>query len=126
MVEWLRNQSRLPRSSRPSPASALRATHTPLSGSVQPALATQRFAAVAAANGCTIIEGADVVALEKRGLAIQATTADTVFNAHHVLLAGGARAAPPAAALGVRLPVVPVKGVVCTSCTAPSPAHSGR
>ena len=117
VVEWLRNQSEIA-ALEPALAggSALCATHTPLSGSVQPALATQRFAAVAAANGCTIIEGADVVALEKRGLAIQATTADgRVFNAHHVVLAAGARAAPLAAALGVRLPVVPVKGVVCTS-----------
>ena len=144
-VEWLGDQSEI---ARLEPAlaggSALCATHTPLSGSVQPALATQRFAAVAAANGCAIIEDADVVSLRecgplhkwgvkapgrgvqgmaaKKKAAFQATTADgRVFTARHVVLAAGAAAAPLASELGVNLPVAPVKGVVCTSTAHAAP-----
>ena len=124
VVEWLGDQSEI---AKVEPAlaggSAMCATHTPLSGSVQPALATQRFAAVAAANGCAVIEDAEVTSLRKcasrKGSAsntFEATTADgRVFAARHVVIAAGATAAPLADSLGVHLPVAPVKGVVCTS-----------
>ena len=101
--------------------SALCATHTPMSGSVQPALATQRFAALAAANGCSVVEGAECVSLtpfaNKHGTAmVEATTADgRRYCAKHVVIASGHRSVPLAHSLGVSLPLVPVKGVICVS-----------
>ena len=129
VVEWCGHQDEIV-ALEPALAggTALCATHTPLSGSVQPALATQRFAAVAASNGCAIIEGADVVSLQKckskqknHYKAYKATTADgRVFRAKHVVIAAGAAAAPLADGLGVRLPVVPIKGVICSAhCAVP-------
>lgn len=101
--------------------SALCATHTPMSGSVQPALATQRFAAVAAANTCEIVEGAEVVSLGQyvndQGIhMVRATTSDgRIYSARHAVIAGGHTSASLAYSLGVSLPVAAVKGVVCVS-----------
>jgi glycine/D-amino acid oxidase-like deaminating enzyme len=127
-VEWLGHSTAI---AKVEPAlaggSALCATHTPLSGSVQPGLAAQRFAAEAAASGCSVIEGADVVSIRRHGhgsehsrtaggSSFEVATADgRRFAARHVVIAAGAAAAPLADKLGVALPVVAVKGVVCTS-----------
>lgn len=95
--------------------SALCAVHTPLSGSVQPALATRAMAAAAAAAGCLIVEDCDCASIEWRsedGSHVITATSGERFRASHVVVAAGAWAAPLVARVGVQLPVEPVKGVV--------------
>lgn len=121
-VEWLDSQAEIA-ALEPALAggSAMCATHTPLSGSVQPALAAQRYAALATASGCHVVEDAECISLTRyvdaRGAErVQVKTADgRSYCASHVVIAGGHRSAPLARSLGVHLPVVPVKGIVCVT-----------
>lgn len=103
--------------------SALCGVHTPLSGSVQPALATRAMAAAAAAAGCTVVEDAECVSIEwheEEGCHVIATSSGESFRATHVIVAAGAWAAPLMARIGVHLPVEPVKGVISTHPAPPN------
>ena len=125
-VEWVEGPAQL---SALEPAltgsAAVAAIHTPQSGSVQPALATRAMAEQAAAAGCRVLEGVEAVSLAAAdgGTSWEVSTRQGQrYRARHVVLAAGAWAAPLAATAGVHLPVVPVKGVICTS---PAPAGKG-
>lgn len=101
---------------------AICAVHTPLSGSVNPGLATRALAAAATSAGCTVLEGVEVVSLRREagtGIYEAKDTNGQTHRARHVVLAAGAWVAPLAATLGLSVPVVPVKGVICSAEAAP-------
>lgn len=125
-VEWVEGRTALAAIEPAlSGGSALAAVHTPLSGSVQPALATRAVAAAAVAAGCAVVEGAEAISVvrvphSRHGHVYRVHTASgTTHDAVHLVLAAGAWAAPLAGAVGVTLPVVPVKGVISTSPAPP-------
>ena len=122
-VEWVEGVDLIMLEPALAGGSALAAIHTPLSGSVQPALATRAIADQAESAGSRVIEGEEALSIDRSqdGSAwVVCTSGGQRFAAAHVVLAAGAWSAPLAATAGVRLPVVPVKGVICTSPAPPS------
>ena len=94
--------------------------HSPRSGHVDPAKATHALCDAAVASGrCALREGVTATAVRRRATTPDAAgeyaveTADGATHAaRHVVLANGAWVAPLAASLGLRVPVVPVRGQV--------------
>ena len=116
---------------------ALCATHTPLSGSVQPGLATHRFAAEAAVGGCAIVASADVVSLRRfwssKHNARRAWKATTADGATGVSMRHGTSYLPRAwrqllspTRLGCAYPWCRSRVWSATALPTPSPARSRR
>ena len=85
--------------------------HMPLRSQADPAKATQALASAAAANGAHIKTGHQVTALfhENDGI-YRAETNKGEFRASRLVIAAGAWCSPLGRMLGLRIPIVPVRG----------------
>ena len=87
------------------------AMHFPLRGQADPVKATRAFAAAAAHRGAKILTGREVTGISRTAEgAYRVTGADAEFFAPSLALAAGAWCGPLGEMLGVRIPIVPVRG----------------
>ena len=87
------------------------AMHFPLRGQADPVKATRAFAAAAAERGANILTGQNVTKIDKtaEGTYRVACSGET-YEARQLILAAGAWCGPLGEMLGVRIPIVPVRG----------------
>ena len=87
------------------------AMHFPLRGQADPVKATRAFAAAAAHRGANILTGREVTGISSttEGTSRVACGEET-FEARQLILAAGAWCGPLGEMLGVRIPIVPVRG----------------
>ncbi len=89
----------------------LGAMHFPLRGQADPTRATQAFAGAARERGAEILTGTAVVAIDQDGDGeYQLTCAERTFRGRNLVLATGAWCGPVGEMLGIRIPVIPVRG----------------
>ena len=113
------------------------AMHFPLRGQADPVKATRAFAAAAAHRGANILTGREVTGISSttEGTYRVACADDEFFEARQLILAAGAWCGPLGEMLGVRIPIVPVRGQMwatqplppdrSTRCRRPSPMPTG-
>ena len=96
------------------------AVHYPLRAQADPQKATRAFANAAVQHGAEVLTGQEVTAIAKLpGGGYRVTCAGEVYNAQQLVLAAGAWCGPLGELLGVRIPIVPVRGQMWA--TAPLP-----
>ena len=87
------------------------AMHFPLRGQADPVKATRAFAAAAAHRGANILTGREVTGIEVAvGGTYRVTGTDEEFVSPKLILAAGAWCGPLGEMLGLRIPIVPVRG----------------
>ncbi len=85
--------------------------YMPLRGQADPKVATQAFALAAERHGANIRTGHEVTAIETiHDGTYRVETAQETFDAGQLVLAAGAWCAPLGARLGIRIPIVPIRG----------------
>jgi sarcosine oxidase subunit beta len=84
--------------------------HVPLRAQADPRKATRAFAAAAAAAGARILTHHEVTAIREQGDGYVVQTSREAVATSALVLAAGAWCAPLGAMLGLRIPVVPVRG----------------
>lgn len=93
--------------------------YTPLRAQADPVKATRAFAGAAAAYGARILTGHAVTGVSELGDGYSVTTTRGDFTCESLVIAAGAWCAPLGETLGLRIPVVPVRGQMWS--TAPLP-----
>ena len=89
----------------------LGAMYFPLRGQADPPKATRAFADAARARGAEILTGTEVTAIDQDADGTYRLTCDAkTLMARHLVVAAGAWCGPVGEMLGVRIPVVPVRG----------------
>ena len=87
------------------------AMHFPRRGQADPVKATRAFAAAAAERGANIVTGWEVTAIQKSADGTyRVDCRDDTYSARQLILAAGAWCGPLGEMLGVRIPIVPVRG----------------
>ena len=87
------------------------AMHFPLRGQADPVKATRAFAMAAAQRGANILTGREATAIQRSDDGTyRVTCGDDTYSARQLILAGGAWCGPLGEMLGVRIPIVPVRG----------------
>ena len=87
------------------------AMHFPLRGQADPVKATRAFATAAADRGANILTGRDVTGISRTPEGTyRIACGDDTYSARQLILAAGAWCAPLGHMLGVRIPIVPVRG----------------
>ncbi len=87
------------------------AMHFPLRGQADPVKATRAFAMAAAQRGASIVTGREVTAIQKSADGTyRVACGDDRYSARRLILAAGAWCGPLGEMLGVRIPIVPVRG----------------
>lgn len=99
------------------------ALHFPLRGQADPKQATRAFAAAAAERGANILTGQEVTGISwTREGTHRVICADESYETRQLILAAGAWCGPLGEMLGVRIPIVPVRGQMWA--TQPLPPRS--
>jgi sarcosine oxidase subunit beta len=100
--------------------------YMPLRGQADPLRATQAMAAAATQCGARVLTQQTVTAIHQNGRdAYRIETPKETFQATDLVLAAGAWCAPLGAMLGVRIPIVPVRGQMwATEPVAPQAFHT--
>ena len=94
----------------------LGAVHFPLRAQADPVKATRAFAAAAEQYGAQVLTGREVAGITRSaGGAFRVTCAGEVHTAKRLVLAAGAWCGPLGEMLGLRIPVVPVRGQMWAS-----------
>ena len=94
----------------------LGAVHFPLRAQADPVKATCAFAAAAEQYGAQVLTGREVAGITRSaGGAFRVTCAGEVHTAKRLVLAAGAWCGPLGEMLGLRIPVVPVRGQMWAS-----------
>jgi glycine/D-amino acid oxidase-like deaminating enzyme len=89
----------------------LGALHYPLRAQADPQKATRAFAAAAVEHGAEVLTGREVTGIAKLpGGGHRVTCSGEVYNAGRLVLAAGAWCGPLGEMLGIRIPIVPVRG----------------
>ena len=89
----------------------LGAIHLPVRGQADPVRATCAFAAAAEEWGAAVITGREVTGMEKSGDGtFRVSCGAEEFTAQQLVLAAGAWCGPLGKMLGLRIPIVPVRG----------------
>ena len=87
------------------------AIHFPLRGQADPVKATRAFAAAAAVRGANILTGQEVTEIHRAAESgYRVECGDESYAAPTLILAAGAWCGPLGEMLGVRIPIVPVRG----------------
>lgn len=87
------------------------AMHFPLRGQADPKKATRAFAAAAAERGASILTGQEVTGMSRTNAGTyRVICGGDTYAAKHLVLAAGAWCGPLGEMLGVRIPIVPVRG----------------
>ena len=87
------------------------AIHLPVRGQADPVRATFAFAAAAEEWGASVLTGREVTRVARSGDgSFRVACQDEEFTAQQLVLAGGAWCGPLGEMLGVRIPVIPVRG----------------
>ena len=87
------------------------AIHLPVRGQADPVRATCAFAAAAEEWGAAVLTGREVTGMEKSGDGtFRVSCGDEDFTAQQLVLAAGAWCGPLGEMLGLRIPIVPVRG----------------
>ena len=87
------------------------AMHFPLRGQADPVKATRAFATAAADRGANVLTGRDVTGISRTAEGTyRIACGDDTCSARQLILAAGAWCAPLGQMLGVRIPIVPVRG----------------
>jgi sarcosine oxidase subunit beta len=85
--------------------------YTPLRAQANPVKATRALAAAAQSNGSRILTSQEVTAIHQQGDgAYRVETRQGRFNAGKLVIAAGAWCGPVGELLGLRIPIVPVRG----------------
>ena len=88
--------------------------YLPRRGQANPQKATRAFASAAAQHGAQMLTHHEVTAIHSRtDETYDVETAPGNFQASTLVLAAGAWCAPLGALLGLRIPIVPVRGQMC-------------
>ena len=96
------------------------AMHFPFRAQADPEKATRAFAAAAAQHGAEVLTGREVTGIAKlEGGGYRVTCSSEAYNTQQLVLAAGAWCEPLGELLGVRIPIVPVRGQMWA--TAPLP-----
>ena len=96
------------------------ALHYPLRAQADPQKATRAFAAAAVEHGAEVLTGREVTGIAKLpGGGYRVTCSGEAYNAERLVLAAGAWCGPLGEMLGLRIPIVPVRGQMWA--TAPLP-----
>ena len=96
------------------------ALHYPLRAQADPQKATRAFAAAAVEHGAEVLTDREVTGIDKLpGGGHRVTCSGEVYNAGRLVLAAGAWCGPLGEMLGIRIPIVPVRGQMWA--TAPLP-----
>ena len=107
-------------------AELLGAIHMPLRAQADPVKATRAFASAAEAMGAAVVTGrevSEIVKLPGRGYRVVCTQGS--YEAGMLVLAAGAWCGPVGAMLGLRIPVIPVRGQMwATEALPPRVFHS--
>ncbi len=99
------------------------AMHFPLRGQADPVKATRAFAAAAGERGASILTGRNVTAIDISAEGTyRVVCGDETYVARQLILAAGAWCGPLGEMLGVRIPIVPVRGQMWA--TQPLPPRS--
>jgi len=99
------------------------AMHFPLRGQADPVKATRAFAAAAADRGANILTGRNVTNIDRTANGTyRVACGDETYAARQLILAAGAWCGPLGEMLGVRIPIVPVRGQMWA--TQPLPPRS--
>lgn len=104
----------------------LGAIHSPLRAQADPVKATRAFADAAAQVGAQVATGREVTAITRQpDGTYRVECGQEPFTARHLVLAAGAWCAPLGEMLGLRIPVVPVRGQMwATEALPPRSFHS--
>ncbi len=98
----------------------LGALHYPLRAQADPQKATRAFTAATMEHGAEVLTGREVTGIAKLpGGGHRVTCSGEVYNAGRLVLAAGAWCGPLGEMLGIRIPIVPVRGQMWA--TAPLP-----
>ncbi len=102
------------------------ALHLPLRAQADPQKATQAFADAAAQLGAEIITGREVTGIDRQsGGHFRVASSRDVYRAKNLVLAAGAWCGPLGEMLGLRIPIVPVRGQMwATGPLPPTVFHS--
>ena len=94
----------------------LGAVHFPLRAQADPVRATRAFAAAAEQHGAQILTGREVTGItHSAGGEFRVTCPGEVYTAKQLVLAAGAWCGPLGEMLGLRIPIVPVRGQMWAS-----------
>ena len=102
------------------------AIHLPVRGQADPVKATRAFATAAAERGATVMTGREVTGISRSADGIfRVSCRGEEFTANQLVLAVGAWCGPLGEMLGLRIPIVPVRGQMwATSPLPPRAFHS--
>ena len=96
------------------------AVHYPLRAQADPQKATRAFAAAAVQHGAEVLTGREVTGIAQlAGGGFRVTCAGEVYNAQQLVLAVGAWCGPLGEILGVRIPIIPVRGQMWATASLP-------
>ncbi|MCH7746215.1 MAG: FAD-binding oxidoreductase [Chloroflexi bacterium] len=100
--------------------------YSPLRAQANPEKATRAFAAAAEHSGASILTGHDVTAVNLAGDgAYRVETQQGEFRAEKLVIAAGAWCAPVGEMLGLRIPIVPIRGQMWATDAVPPSVFQG-